>query len=120
MGLEEQSIVGCFPEFVFQFLMAQVLVGLFLVAQVLVGAGACWRRCLLGCENNLQTILCLPLGCVLLVLIIIIIIIIVKKNSAGNQPVVDSSLEAVEFFFYIFYLIKETEQKKHILSKPGL
>ena len=27
-GLREQSIVGCFPEFVFQFSMAQVLVGL--------------------------------------------------------------------------------------------
>ena len=28
MGLREQSIVGCFPEFVFQFSVAQVLVGL--------------------------------------------------------------------------------------------
>ena len=28
MGLGEQSIVGCFPEFVFQFSVAQVLVGL--------------------------------------------------------------------------------------------
>ena len=28
MGLREQSIVGCFPEFVFQFSMVQVLVGL--------------------------------------------------------------------------------------------
>ena len=28
MGLREQSIVGCFPEFVFQFSIAQVLVGL--------------------------------------------------------------------------------------------
>ena len=28
MGLREQSIVGCFPEFVFQFSVAQELVGL--------------------------------------------------------------------------------------------
>ena len=28
MDLREQSIVGCFPEFVFQFSVAQVLVGL--------------------------------------------------------------------------------------------
>ena len=28
MGLRKQSIVGCFPEFVFQFSVAQVLVGL--------------------------------------------------------------------------------------------
>ena len=28
MCLREQSIVGCFPEFVFQFFLAQVLVGL--------------------------------------------------------------------------------------------
>ena len=28
MGLRGQSIVGCFPEFVFQFSVAQVLVGL--------------------------------------------------------------------------------------------
>ena len=27
MGLREQSIVGCFPEFVFQFSVVQVLVG---------------------------------------------------------------------------------------------
>ena len=28
MGLREQSIVGCFPEFVFQFSVVQVLLGL--------------------------------------------------------------------------------------------
>ena len=28
MGLREQSIVGCFPEFVFQFSVVQLLVGL--------------------------------------------------------------------------------------------
>ena len=28
MGLREQSIVGCFPEFVFLFSLVQVLVGL--------------------------------------------------------------------------------------------
>ena len=28
MGLREQSIVGCFPEFVFQFYFAHVLMGL--------------------------------------------------------------------------------------------
>ena len=27
MGLREQSIVGCFPKFAFQFSVAQVLVG---------------------------------------------------------------------------------------------
>ena len=27
MGLREQAIIGCFPEFVFQFSIAQVLVG---------------------------------------------------------------------------------------------
>ena len=53
MGLREQSSVGCFPEFVFQFFR---------------GAGAC------GVPKDLQTNLFFPLGPLLLVLIIIIII----------------------------------------------
>ena len=28
MGLTKQSIIGCFPEFIFEFSVAQVLVGL--------------------------------------------------------------------------------------------
>ena len=55
MGLREQSTVGCFPELWFlQFFS--------------------WPSCLWGCESNLQTILFLQLGPVLLVLIIIILI----------------------------------------------
>ena len=64
MGLREQSIVGCFPEFVFQFAEEQVFVGL--------------RKQLI---NNFV----FPLGSVLLVLIIIIIKII-KYSSDKINP----------------------------------
>ena len=56
MGLREQSIVGCFPEFFFQFSVVQELVGL---------------------RKQFKTILFFPLGPALLVLIILIIVIII-------------------------------------------
>ena len=56
MGLREQSIVGCFPKFVFSFSVAYVFVGLL---------------------KQFITILFFTLGPVLLVLIIVIINIVI-------------------------------------------
>ena len=64
MFLREQSIVGCFPEFIFYFSMVHM--------------------CLGSCVNNLWTILFFPLGLVLIIIIkpvlLVLIIIIMTKS----------------------------------------